>query len=229
MATRYSPRTGLPTTYQAGPYSAEHFYVQWGGKLPGNEQWSCGVRMQNKGGGGLADRAALLPAVSAAILAMHTDPNVQIAGPAKLSFVKANMISTSGDYVEDVSGEIVHADVAGGGGAAQKYPNQVALAVSLTTGFTRGPAHRGRFYLPLPNETLDTVGVITAGALGPTETALEAWLTAMNAAHAYWEVAVFSRKAGAPAKRKVTGIEIGRVLDTQRRRRRSLLEQYVGV
>jgi predicted peroxiredoxin len=59
-------------------------------------------------------------------------------------------------------------------------------------------------------------------------TAATTLLTSLNAASANWEVAVFSRKQGAAGNRKVTGIEIGRVLDTQRRRRRSLAEGYAS-
>jgi len=40
---------------------------------------------------------------------------------------------------------------------------------------------------------------------------------------------VMSRKAGAPTTRIVTGVDVGRVLDTQRRRRRSLPESYSHV
>ncbi|HEY9013483.1 MAG TPA: hypothetical protein VIM84_00255, partial [Gemmatimonadales bacterium] len=55
------------------------------------------------------------------------------------------------------------------------------------------------------------------------------WLTQMNASSTEFRVGVYSRKSGAPVHRLVTGVHVGRVLDTQRRRRRKLRELYVTV
>lgn len=213
-------------SYTAGPFLARHLYLQWGGKLPSGEQWSCGVRMI-RGTGVERDPFSMLTAATNAVKAMHQDANLQIGAGAKLSSVKLNVILPSGHYEGDGSNVAILADLPGGGPATQKYPNQIALCVSLLTGFSRGSAHRGRFYLPLPCYTLDSAGLISAGSVDVAKPVIATFVGALNAIHESWVVGVCSRKAGAPAERAVLDWKIGRVYDTQRRRRKSMLEAYV--
>lgn len=223
---RYNPNTGALETYQVGPYDTAHLYLQWGGKLPGNEGWSCGLRMAPVGSSTSLDPADMLAGVAAAVETFHTAANTQIASTAKLSFVKLNYINPDGHYAEDTTFEHIVADVGGGGTGSTLFPNQVALAVSLTTAVSRGLGSRGRFYLPMPVMPVGTDGLILVGARDNVKTTATTFLNALNAVDANYDVAVFSRKQGAPTHRTVTGIEVGRVLDTQRRRRRSLTELY---
>lgn len=211
-----------------GDYDSAHVYIQWGGKLPGNESWSCGIRYRKKTGSAtVADGASLLVGAGAALSAFHTSSGANLGSGAKLSFVKSNTIGTDGRYL-DSSGtnQATYADLPGAGTSAQTFPHQVALAVTLTTGFSRGPAHKGRFYLPLFNGSLDAGGLIAAAAVIPVSNAVDTLITSMNAVNSGFELAVFSRKTGAAGNRKITGNLVGRVLDTQRRRRRSLIEDY---
>jgi hypothetical protein len=209
-------------------FDSSHIYVQWGGKLPGNESWSCGFRMRRKTGTTVeADGAALLVNVAAAISAFHTRDKTNLGSGAKLSFVKCNAISVSGTYL-DPSGtnQAIFADLPGAGTSAQTFPNQVALAVTLTTGFSRGPAHKGRIYLPLFNSGLGSDGLIPAANADLVRESAEQLISDVNAVNTNFEMAIFSRKLGAPGNRRVTGAQVGRALDTQRRRRRSLVEDY---
>lgn len=214
--------------YTPGNFDSPHVYVQWGGKLPGNEQWSCGLRMRRKTGTAVtADEASLLPGVGAALVAFHGRDTTNLGTGAKLSFVKTNVIDVTGHYADSGgTTQAIYADVPGGGTSAQVFPHQVALAVTLTTGFSRGPAHKGRFYLPLFNSTLEAGGVIPATVAAMVSGSVDTLLTDLNAVNTNYEVAVFSRKLGAAGNRRVTGNLVGRVLDTQRRRRRSLAEDY---
>lgn len=221
---RYSSRTGLLQEYQPGPFDSTHAYVQWGGKLPGNEEWSCGFRLWKQGGVSVAEAASCLVSVSAAIAAFHVKQNVTISNAAKLSYVKCNAIALNGKYQAESTNEATFADLSGGGQAVP--PNQIALAVSLTTGFNRGVAHRGRFFLPMPWITLDGAGRLGAPVAASIGAECEQLLQDVNNNPANLEMVVMSRKAGNPGHRRVTGIEIGRVLDTQRRRRRSLVEDW---
>jgi len=222
---RYSPRTGLLSTYQTGPFDSTHLYVQWGGGLPGGESWSCGFRMWKSGGSAEADGAACLVPVSAAIAAFHGRAASLIGTQAKLSFVKVNAISTAGTYLGSGTNEATYADDPGGG-FPSTHPNQICLVASTTTGFSRGPAHRGRFYLPLPSITVGSDGRITDANAVQVDGSLATLLTDVNANGTGHVMTVMSRKAGAPGHRAVTGFEVGSVLDTQRRRRRSLVEVY---
>lgn len=211
--------------YEIGPYDSAHLYLQWGGKLPGNESWSCGVRMQSESGTMLITDSMMASAV-AAVQTFHTAPTSFIHPFAKLSFVKWNQVGVDGKYVFQTTRETILPDVAGGGPSAPIYPNQITIVTSLTTGFTRGPAHRGRFYIPMPAIAVDQNGAILPDRAADVGLSVDTLLAGLNAISADLKVAVFSRKKLAPGHRLVTGNEVGRILDTQRRRRRSLIENY---
>lgn len=212
--------------YIPGPFPGMHLYLQWGGKLPGNEQWSCGLRMASTGAVTSLDPTSMIAAATTAVQTYHTSVLTSISSRALLQFVKLNAIGTDGHYVESSTTEQIVADVGGGGSGASTMPNQIALAVSLTTAVSRGPAHRGRFYLPLPTFGLDANGVFAAANADAVSDATDTFISSLNAINASWKVAVISRKLGGPMQRLVTGNKVGRVYDTQRRRRRSLIEDY---
>lgn len=211
-----------------GNFDSGHIYVQWGGKLPGNESWSCGIRLRKKVGFTVvADAAPLLAGVGAAVSAFHAAASTQIGSNAKLSFVKCNAIGVDGKYLDTGGTNIAtYADIAGGGGTTPNHPNQIAMAVTWTTGYSRGPAHQGRMYLPLPIMTVAADGLTPAGNASALSDQVDTFLTDLNAVSASYEAAVFSRNSVSPGNRKITGNKVGRVLDTQRRRRRSLVENY---
>jgi len=213
-------------SYQPGDFDARHFYVQWGGKLPGGETWSCGFRMLNTTGHVVTDGPALLIGIGAALVPFHQNVKTSISSRAKLSFVKVNSIELDGTYTLDTTNEAVYGDIAGGANETYTPTNQVAWAVTLTTGYSRGPAHKGRFYLPIPAMIVGTngaVGTVQATDLKSTCATLR---QAVNSVVPGYVMAVMSRKAGNPGHRAVTGFAVGTVLDTQRRRRKSVAENY---
>lgn len=214
--------------YIAGPFISPHLYLQWGGKLPGAEQWSCGLRLSPVATGPWPpeDAAGLIGAMATAVSTFHTSANTQIHSACKLSYVKLNMIDADGTYSLDTTNQVVLADVAGASNTSQPA-NQIALAITAETGFSRGPAHRGRFYLPMPGIGIAADGMVAAATITAIKGTATTFLTNLNAVSPKYKVAVHSRKAGSPAQRLVTSFSIGRVLDTQRRRRRSLVENYV--
>lgn len=214
-------------TYTAGPFVAPHLYLQWGGSLPGAEQWSCGMRMTEVSSGPWpdTDAAAMLAAASTAIQAFHVRSASKISVYAMLNFIKLNPIDVSGHYVLPTTNEAIITPT-GGGSSTNLYPNQVALVATLRTAVTRGPAHAGRIYLPMPTAATLPDGEISAADRDTIKGSLTTLLTDLNAIRANYKVAVYSRKLGAPAQRLVTNFDVGRVLDTQRRRRKSLRENY---
>ncbi len=230
--------------YAPGNFSHQHVLIQWGGKLPGGETWSCSLRCAEQTTIGPIGtqvppqaevKSWLAGSIKDAVLAYHTRPGTLISPAVKLSFVKANRIDVDGTYMDALTNEELYADIAGAGGGGGVLPNQATIAVSLTTGFSRGPAHRGRFYLPMPSINIDAnTGLIGSGNAQSirqsTKTFLEAIadVPGIDAPNSLTPV-VMSRKAGAATYRVVTGVEVGQVIDTQRRRRRSLKETYQGV
>jgi len=234
--------------YAPGPFDRKHHLLVWGGTLPGDETWCCSLRLA--GTSGISeettriandlwvdsksdeDRQSWLDDdIAPAVLTYHTAAGTGLHPNAKLTYCKLNPIGIDGHYLSETTIEHVFPP-APGGGPANNTPNQVALVVSLTTGFTRGPAHRGRFFLPMPSMNMGGVdGCFSDGAIDncvlTTKTFLEEiadvpGLDTVGSA----EPAVMSRKLGSPKTRKVTGVAIGRVPDTQRRRRRNIPEDY---
>jgi len=182
--------------------------------------------MWKAGGSTEADANALLVGVTAAIGTYHVNTSSEISAACKLTHVKCNAIGTDGRYIGSGTVESIFADRAGGGAAIAVHPNQVALAITLETGFSRGPAHKGRFYMPCPVFMPGADGLIAVADRNFAQGAAAAMLTAVNANSTGHVMAIMSRKAGAPGHRAVTDVKVGRVLDTQRRRRRSLTELY---
>jgi len=220
-----------------GDFDSPHVYVQWGGKLPGGETWSNGVRMAYTGFE-MPETipAGLISGVGSAIQALHTNAGCKIPSSVKLSFIKFARVGVNGHYVPNVPGVQANpqittlADIAGSQSVVTGPPNQMAVAVTLTTGYSTGVAKKGRFYLPCPvYYPSATDGLISATEANAIQDAAALWLTTMNASNPDYRVAVFSRKSGAALHRLVTGVWVGRVIDTQRRRRRSLPETYVTV
>lgn len=226
--------------YTPGPFDRESLYVQWGGSLPGGEQWSCGVRMANDGVAsatgnlyieGMDTQVAVDGWIKDAVLAFHQRPATLISNVAHLEFVKFNKIGLDGKYMDPTTS--VHYYPAGttGSGTGQQPANQVTLAITLLTGVSRGPAHMGRFYIPLPIAPVGNDGLISLGVADGIRDSARTFLEDLSNMPGVDSlgspsVVVMSRKAGAPRTRQVTGVKVGRVLDTQRRRRRSLPESY---
>ena len=212
-----------------GPYDQEHQYLQWGGTLPGAEQWSCGVRLAKSTANPVTQDQVLCDALATVVGAFHQRATTGISSAAHLTWVKLNPIGVDGKYLFPTTIEKLISPLKAGGKAVATYmPNQVAWAVTLTTAVDRGGAHIGRFYLPLPAVGPDSGGgEITLALCNDLKASATTFINDINAATASYHLAVFSRKAGDPKHRTVTGVKVGRVLDTIRRRRNQLAEKYV--
>lgn len=125
------------------------------------------------------------------------------------------------------------------GGAASSFtnhhPTQVALAVSLATSVPRGLASKGRFYLPGPVVALDPTWRMTAADRNGIGGRLQTFLRALD--HTIGTgtgstrlvpavVSPLGIGSGGGTIRRVTRFRLGRVLDTQQRRRNALSEDY---
>lgn len=119
--------------------------------------------------------------------------------------------------------------------AASKTP-QDAVVLSLRTS-TPGARGRGRQYWPALNATLSSSFQLTAptpaAIAADTKTWLNAIGTQMNNVYignaSALRVALAVRSTRDHVCRDVTSIQVGTILDTQRRRRDSLPESYASV
>ena len=131
---------------------------------------------------------------------------------------------------ETMSYEREFAPVRGPG--TQLLPAQLSTALTLETGVRRGLAARGRIFLPPINVQLGDSGHIETAARSGIATAGATFIRDLN----NWpgldlgvnnlRVVVLGRDG---STRAVTGVSVGSVVDTQRRRRSALKEVYTTV
>lgn len=114
-----------------------------------------------------------------------------------------------------------------GTAASTQLPLQCAAVVSLRTPFS-GASFRGRMYLPAMALTaLDTAGTFSAGTRTAITSSLKTYINSVVTASTGWEPVVFSRTLHSATV--ITKIDMGSVVDTQRRRRASLVESRTTV
>jgi hypothetical protein len=196
--------------------------------VPVAEEWSFGIRLLTAGPltqAQCASACSTMVAPTAALFAaVATDP-------AKLTHIKCAYIQPDGHYPPGQSaGEFNWPTPVGIGGTPTANPFQTALAVTLTTAITRGNANKGRLFLPLPKFQRDQSGLIQTTDATTVANVMKTWLQAFATATPILIPRVFSKGGKVdptPVSHNITGIKVGRVLDTIRSRRRSLPESYV--
>lgn len=152
-------------------------------------------------------------AVTSAAVAAAIDANVtanmwaQVSQSAVVTSVQViRLDGSAGTYTLATSG----AKWTGNGGVGDVIPNN-AEVISLGTGL-RGPAHRGRLYLPFVTEAAQANGSIVGAAT--TQTAWNAFFTAMTGGAWLLVVASYLHSSAAI----VTSITVKPFVATQRRR-----------
>jgi hypothetical protein len=157
--------------------------------------------------------------------AFFKQATTHVSGRAVLREAKLAFIGADGRYTRDPY-LVPIADGAGAGSDQGQTLPQAALAVSLVTE-RRGPSGKGRFYLPMP--VLPIGFSLLADQAQCQEVAVNAAQLIANLGNAPgWDVdsggvVVASTKG---FNTPVTGVRVGRVVDTIRTRRRSLSESY---
>lgn len=223
------------------PYTRDHLLLRFGGSSASfTEEWSCGVRLAPAdpsivGNALLAIASDALPAVAEACVDYVQDPAAGFSAIAGLDWVKLNPISAAtGNYL---SGSVtfeqeIEPRVTG---AQPQLPLQIAYCVTLRGEFRRGPAARGRYYVPVGAQ--DTPVVTSTGVMPATRaqaradaagTFLEAIQT-LNVGGDPGEslrVRLFGDGTSGPRESTVQRVEVGNVYDTQRRRREQIEETY---
>lgn len=126
-----------------------------------------------------------------------------------------------------------------GGGGSLAHAAQVSLVATLTSGVTRGAGSKGRMYLPGINSAVGTNGKLATASSQNISLNLKDMFDAINAdVDIPGQVILASHgpvtkvmpgpvlSYFSPSNHLVTGLKVGDVLDTQRRRRNGLVEAY---
>lgn len=224
----------------------EHVQVSWRGRFGSItdpvEIWQIGLAFSISG---IVLREHLADFAEQCSLSFSNRVLPSISNEAALESTRAALISgDTGRTVRNGDGAFVQGDYVGGGpgGSTVTLPFQTALAITLETGRS-GNVGRGRFFLPVPAAAgSTTLGLVTGTAAQTLATSMAAFINDLNTRAIAQQtdatnplnvgpVVVASggsvTKAIPPALVPVTGVSVGRVVDTQRRRRNALDEQRV--
>lgn len=151
----------------------------------------------------------------------------KIATTAKLAWCKAANIGGDGRYTAE-PGKAQITPLAGG--TVAQAPSFCCVALSFTTGKTLGKAVRGRVYPPNYGATRDPGAAVAAG----TVTNLKDWAISLLQAFdttgasdpgVVWNPYVISQSG---VSNLITGVRVGNVYDTQRRRKDKVAETYTS-
>jgi len=209
---------------------AEIMRVSIFGGLPGGEEWSVNPVYSIGGDFGVPVSAAqaLAIATAAAAIAVPSGLTALMNGNTTVQGIRVEARSLAG--VLETQAEVLKATATPGTGVVN-HPYQTSLVLSLRTTLP-GASGRGRLYWPSTGASLNSADLRLAAtqhtnALAGAKTYLSGIETAIEASLTGVALGVWSRKLTDITL--VNTIQVGNVLDVQRRRRDALLEGYVSV
>jgi hypothetical protein len=199
----------------------------------GGEIWSTGFWLGQEG----ADAADVTPTMVSAIGAMwqtfFTGASNGVNYRYLTTQVKAARMGLDGKTELDQVEYWTPSGTVAGGETGVPHPPQVTLAATLTSSNVRGPASKGRMFLPGVHIAVGADGRADSGALGTCATAFNTFLSQVNGSVDVpnWLILV-STESLIPLRdsqnKRVEHVKFGNVFDTQRRRRNAISEIYIN-
>lgn len=216
------------------PYPVTLTRLSFGGTMcGGNEIWSCSVHLGSGVGTPTTEEEWFdfyLPKSSAikdAVEAFIENTGSRVPADVVMNQVKLAHIGTDGKYLH----EPIDMEASASGTTNTPYLPQGSLVNSLVSDKWKDPGKYNRFYLPtLAPNTSDLWRLSVAEQTAATA-ALQGFLQDINdvlAADtpAFTQYVVVASNTGTGSLMPATKVRIGRIIDTQRRRRNDLVEQY---
>ena len=221
------------------PFASNSLRITIGGSLFDVETWSIGFRARSttpeSNASLIAGNAGMADDIYTDFSAGFANSQLHANSQATCDWVKVAALDTDGHYADgsdaDLHAEVVGAGPAGGGSADAP---QLCTVVSFGTVVHRGHASKGRVFIPgCAQSTITATGEISTGAAGDIRDEMKDRLDHINgilstAFSANMRLAVMS-PLGAGLSHSITDVKVGRVIDTQRRRRRQLDEAYSDI
>lgn len=207
-----------------------HYRLVIGGRWYEDDEWSVSLRFATLPTSGASVVVAENCIDAMVVPTLEYFESGAFSAAAELDYIKFNAIDTDGRYVGDSTIQRDLTTEAATASGATTFP-QVALVVSTRTEADRGRGSRGRWFTPgapiaTGNGHLTNVQCISAAAWATN------WVDALNVItsteQATLRAAVVSNLGAPGPARHITRIEVGDVVDTQRRRRSELPETYYG-
>jgi hypothetical protein len=226
-----------------------HLLIAWGGTLgtPPLDVWTNTLKAIPYEPDGVTrsvltvdeqdELLTLLEPIFSEFMNPATDTKL-IGAAAKMTWIKANMIASTGKYMYPTT-SVYDFDPAIPGDAASASDWRISLVPTLLTGKARGKAHSGRFYPPAVVPSMEGAGspyvttaqaqalanqayaLAVAGIGGVTLTSGKTLVTVITSPG---ETAVGVE----PVSNMVLAVEVDRVPDTQRRRTNRVPRSVVG-
>jgi hypothetical protein len=196
----------------------------WGTAWGGKEQWSTSLRIDQA----TLPPAATLDSVRTRFNTFYQTASVGISTSAFYFGVKAAIIGPDGRY--PAAGNSISSLMSTpqpGAGPGFGYP-QLTTVVTLNTALLRGKGSVGRMFLPPTSLPIQADGRLATSVAQLVATASASLITDLNGL-LDGDVSVFGGGEGGTgpgSQRDVTSVRVGRVVDTQRRRRNQLSEDY---
>jgi hypothetical protein len=232
MSPRYRVYTVLDQIVPDERVILSYVRVSITGTLPGGEVWSVNPVFDPTGEiGGVVSQTALETA--AGLIANRSLPASLLTSLSSAVSRTGAKVEVRDDATDNLIGLAqVQSTTAQVGLTGIKCPPQSAVVLSIRTN-TPGGSGRGRLYWPGLGVTLDNSGRFTTPATATFASDFKAYLIGIRAdlASAFtgigFDLAVRSKTTHTTPH--ATRIQIGNVVDTQRRRRDALPEAYSSV
>jgi len=208
---------------------APHVRVQFGGTITNagepNEVWSCSVNVTPASGFQIL---AYMDEMAPELLAWFRSVNSHCASNASLDYLKVNAIGPDGKYVDPTTTNVHDYSAPNSGGEPPIWPSILTVVTSWRTELQRGPGSRGRIYLP--NWTHGSASTIVL-SVTDQENYLNAGLALLdviaNTPGGHHAVPVIASNVNA-TNTPITRVEVGNIVDVQRRRKDAYTEVYVA-
>lgn len=201
----------------------------------GAEVWTTSFWLGLDGGGTFADPTqGEADAIATAWQTFFTTASSAISSRYQTTAIKVSEVLANGTSNPNLTKYHTYGTPISGAAGSTANPPQCALVATLTSARQRGYASKGRMYLPGINTTVGTDGRLLTSAVDPTATNLKTFFDSVNSTNGLSLYAILNSAAttGVPSHSalqvRVTGLKIGNVFDTQRRRRNGLTETYTA-
>lgn len=208
-----------------------HVLLAIGGKSGPTEEWSTSLRFEDppqEMGDFLDNR---FPDMVRDVRMFWDGLAGFIPRERSLDYIKVNKIGEDGKYVDKTRTRVHYCKDGDGelpGTGSWNIPPQCTVVATLRTRLQRGRASRGRMFLPTSPSIVAATGRLDLGVAKQHSDAVAFLVRRLNNDPgpdlSGRRVSVFSRIDGTSSS--VMRVEVGNVVDTQRRRREDLDEQY---
>lgn len=193
--------------------------------------WQCSVRgvQVDSPDRPVTDPVAFMNGIATPLATYFASADSQICAYASLDYIKVNNIGADGKY-SDKSNTNQHdySPIIQGTGT-NGHPFTESFAYSWRTTKARGPGSHGRIYLPNASQGAAGSATIAPAVQAVYLTAAQQLLHILNVGDGDTAgmLPVVASNVNA-TNTPVTSISIGRVIDSQRRRRNALTEAYIS-